>query len=417
MNTELFIARRLITGKGAGSRISRPIVTIAVAGIALGLTVMIISVAVVAGFKDEIRNKVFGFGSHIQITNYDENYSYETNPVKSDQDFLPAVRKINGVTHIQVFATKPGIIKTKENIQGVILKGVGKDFNWDFFDKYMVSGKHFELPDSGKSSEVIVSQKLASMLKLKTGDKLYMYFIQDPPNPPRMRKFRITGIYQTYLEEFDKIFVLADIRHIQKLNNWEDNLVSGFEIIIDDFDNLDRIERKVFDAAGTNIQPDGSKLRILSIVKKYPYIFDWIGLFNTNLWVILVLMVLVAGFNMVSGLLIMILERTSMIGILKAMGAKDINVRRIFLYNGIFLISRGMFWGNVLGIGLCFLQYYFHIFKLDQASYYVDYVPVTLNIFQILLLNICSLIVTFLMLVLPSFVITRITPIRAIKFN
>ena len=415
MNTEFFIARRLITGKGTGNKISRPIVTIAVAGIALGLAVMIISVAVVAGFKAEIRNKVFGFGSHIQIINYDENYSYETEkPIKKNQDFLPLISKIKGVTHIQEYATKPGIIKTKENIQGVILKGVGKDFSWNFFDNYMIEGKHMDIPDSSKSNEVVISKKLASMLNLKTGDNLYMYFIQ---NPPRMRKFKISGIYQTYLEEFDKIFVLVDIRHIQKLNDWDENMISGFEVSIDDFDNLDQIAQKVFDVAGTKIQPDGSKLRILTIVDKYPYIFDWIGLFNTNLWVILVLMVLVAGFNMVSGLLIMILERTSMIGILKAMGAKDVNVRKIFLYNGFFLISRGMLWGNVIGIGLCLLQYYFHIFKLDQASYYVDFVPVSLNVFQILLLNISALIVTFLMLVLPSFAVSRITPIRAIKFN
>jgi lipoprotein-releasing system permease protein len=232
-----------------------------------------------------------------------------------------------------------------------------------------------------------------------------------------MRKFKIVGVYQTYLEEFDKMFVLADIRHIQKLNDWNENLVSGFEITIDDFDNLNLIANKVFDEAGTKIQPDGSKLRIQTIVEKYPAIFDWIGLFNTNLWVILVLMVLVAGFNMVSGLLIMILERTNMIGILKAMGAKDVSIRRIFLYNGIFLISRGLFWGNILGIGLCLIQYYYRIFTLDQASYYVDYVPVAISAFQVILLNISAMAVTLLMLFLPSLVVTRITPIRAIKFN
>ena len=403
-----------MTGKGGGNRISRPIVTIAVAGIALGLAVMIISVAVVAGFKAEIRNKVFGFGSHLQIINYDDNYSYETNPIKQDQVFIPAVKKIKGVTHVQVFATKPGIIKTKENIQGIILKGIGPDFDWRFFDDYMVSGKHFTLSDTVKSNEVVISQKLASLLDLKTGDNLCMYFIQ---NPPRMRKFKISGIYQTYLEEFDKMFVLADIRHIQKLNDWDENMVTGFEITIDDFDNLNPIADKVFEEAGTQIQPDGSKLRVQTIVEKYPYIFDWIGLFNTNLWVILVLMVLVAGFNMVSGLLIMILERTNMIGILKAMGAKDVSVRSIFMYNGIFLISRGLLWGNVLGIGLCLIQYYYRIFTLDQASYYIDYVPVYINVYQIILLNIGAMVVTLLMLLLPSFVITRITPIKAIKFN
>jgi lipoprotein-releasing system permease protein len=414
LNTEFYIARRIITGKGGGNRISRPIVTIAVAGIALGLAVMIISVAVVAGFKAEIRNKVFGFGSHIQIINYDSNYSYETSPIKKDQSFLPELKKLKGVTHVQVYATKPGIIKTKDNIQGVILKGVGSDFDWKFFDEHMVDGRHIELPDTVKSNEVVISKKLSDLLNLKEGDNLSMYFIQDPP---RMRKFKIVGIYQTYMEEFDKMFVLADIRHIQKLNDWEESSVSGFEITIDDFDNLNEIANNVFDIAGTKIQSDGSKLRVQTIVEKYPYIFDWIGLFNTNLWVILVLMVLVAGFNMVSGLLIMILERTNMIGILKAMGSRDGSIRRIFLYNGAFLITRGLFWGNLLGIGLCLIQYYFRVFTLDQASYYIEYVPVYLNVTQILLLNVGALVVTFLMLIVPSFVISRITPIRAIKFN
>ena len=213
------------------------------------------------------------------------------------------------------------------------------------------------------------------------------------------------------------MFVLVDIRHIQKLNDWDENMVSGFEITIDDFDNLNSIADKIFDEAGTQIQPDGSKLRVQTIVEKYPYIFDWIGLFNTNLWVILILMVLVAGFNMVSGLLIMILERTNMIGILKAMGAKDASLRRIFMYNGVFLISRGLLWGNLLGIGLCLIQYYYRVFTLDQASYYIDYVPVSINVYHIILLNIGAMVVTLLMLFLPSFVITRITPIKAIKFN
>jgi len=414
LNTEFFIAKRLMTGKGNGNRISRPIVTIAVVGIALGLAVMIISVAIVQGFKSEIRNKVFGFGSHIQIINYDSNYSYETNPINKEQIFLPDLKKIEGVTHIQVYATKPGIIKTKENVQGVIIKGISTDFDWTFFDKYMLAGSHFTLSDTIKSNNVVISEKLSSLLNLKVGDNLPMYFIQEPP---RMRKFKISGIYQTYMEEFDKMFILADIRHIQKLNDWDENKISGFEITINDFDNLNTIANQVFDIAGTKIQPDGGKLRIQTIIEKYPYIFDWIGLFNTNLWVILVLMVLVAGFNMVSGLLIMILERTHMIGILKAIGAKDISIRKIFLYNGAFLISRGMIWGNIIGIGLCVIQYYFKIFSLDQESYYIEYVPISLNVSQLIFLNIGSMLVTFIMLIIPSLVISHIRPINAIKFN
>lgn len=414
MNTEFFIAKRLMTGKGGGNKISRPIISVAVVGIALGLSVMIISVSIVQGFKNEIRNKVFGFGSHIQIVNYDSNYSYETNPINKNHDFVRQIKKIDGISHIQVYATKPGIIKTSNNVQGVILKGVDKDFNWSFFDNYMVSGKHFLLTDTAKCNDVVISKKLGDLLNLKVGDNLPMYFIQDPP---RMRKFKISGIYQTYLEEFDKMFVLADIRHIQKLNNWNNNQISGFEILINDFDNINSIADKVFNIAGIKILPDGSKLRVQTIMEKYPYIFDWIGLFNTNLWVILVLMVLVAGFNMVSGLLIMILERTHMIGILKAVGAKDVSIRKIFLYNGAFLISRGMLWGNLIGIALCVLQYYFKIFKLDQESYYIEYVPVSLNVWYLILLNIGSMVITFIMLIVPSMVISKIKPINSIKFN
>ncbi len=403
-----------MTGKGSGNRISRPIVTIAVVGIALGLAVMIISLAIVQGFKSEIRNKVFGFGSHIQIINYDSNYSYETNSINKNQSFLPELKKLKGISHIQIYATKPGIIKTKDNVQGVILKGIDKDFDWTFFDKFMLDGKHFEIKDTIKSNGVVISKKLALLLNLNVGDNLPMYFIQEPP---RMRKFKITGIYQTYLEEFDKMFVFADIRHIQKLNDWDESKISGFEITIDDFDDLNNIANKVFDIAGTKIQPDGGKLRIQTIVEKYPYIFDWIGLFNTNLWVILILMILVAGFNMVSGLLIMILERTNMIGILKAIGAQDISIRKIFLYNGAFLISRGMIWGNIIGIGLCVIQYYFKIFTLDQESYYIEFVPISLNITQLIFLNIGSMLVTFVMLIIPSMVISRIRPVNAIKFN
>lgn len=403
-----------MTGKGSGNRISRPIVTIAVVGIALGLAVMIISVAIVQGFKSEIRNKVFGFGAHIQIVNYDSNFSYETNSINKEQKFLPELRKLKGITHVQVYATKPGIIKTKDNVQGVIIKGIGKDFDWAFFDKYMLNGSHFTLPDTIKSNNVVISKKLALLLNLKVGDNLPMYFIQEPP---RMRKFKISGIYQTYLEEFDKMFILADIRHIQKLNDWDENKISGYEITIDDFDNLTYIANQVFNIAGTKIQHDGGKLRVQTIIEKYPYIFDWIGLFNTNLWVILVLMVLVAGFNMVSGLLIMILERTHMIGILKAIGAKDISIRKIFLYNGAFLISRGMLWGNVIGIGLCVIQYYFKIFSLDQESYYIEYVPISISIIQLILLNLGAMLITFVMLIIPSMVVSRIRPIKAIKFN
>ena len=415
MNTELFIAKRLIFSKKAEKNISKPIVTIAIIGIALGLSVMIISVAIVTGFKTEIRNKVIGFGSHITIINYDSNFSYETKPVNKNQHFYPHIDTINGIKHISIFATKAGIIKTKTDIQGVILKGISSDYDWSFFKNNITEGHHFTVSDSSKTDKVIISKYLASLLKLNVGDNLFMYFIQQPP---RMRKFIIEGIYDTNLEELDKLFVFADIRHIQKLNNWTKDQVSGFEILIENFEDLEQITQTVYDIAGFNYNyEDGSKLNIKNIKQEYPQIFDWLELQNMNVWVILTLMTLVAGFNMVSGLLILILERTNMIGILKAFGTKNWSIRKIFLYQASFLISKGLFWGNIIGLLLCLVQYYFEIVKLDPASYYVAMVPVNLKLLHLVLLNVGTLIITLMMLILPSYIITKISPVKTIRFN
>ncbi len=415
MNTELFIAKRLIFSKKAEKNISKPIVTIAIIGIALGLSVMIVSVAIVTGFKTEIRNKVIGFGSHITIINYDSNFSYETKPVNKNQDFYPHIDTINGIKHISIFATKAGIIKTKTDIQGVILKGISSDYDWSFFKNNITEGHHFTVSDSSKTDKVIISKYLASLLKLNVGDNLFMYFIQQPP---RMRKFIIEGIYDTNLEELDKLFVFADIRHIQKLNNWTKDQVSGFEILIENFEDLEQITQTVYDIAGFNYNyEDGSKLNIKNIKQEYPQIFDWLELQNMNVWVILTLMTLVAGFNMVSGLLILILERTNMIGILKAFGTKNWSIRKIFLYHASFLISKGLFWGNIIGLLLCLVQYYFEIVKLDPASYYVATIPVNLKISHLVLLNAGTLIMTVMMLILPSYIITKISPVKTIRFN
>ena len=414
MNTELFIAKRLFFSKKAEKNISKPIITIAIIGIALGLSVMIISVAIVTGFKTEIRNKVIGFGSHITIINYDSNFSYETKPVNKNQHFYPHIDTLNGIKHISIFATKAGIIKTKTDIQGVILKGISSDYDWNFFKNNIIEGHHFTVSDSSKTNKVIISKYLASLLKLNVDDNLYMYFIQQPP---RMRKFIIEGIYDTNLEELDKLFVFADIRHIQKLNNWTKEQVSGFEILIENFEDLEQITETVYGIAGFHYNEDGSSLNIKNIKQKYPQIFDWLELQNMNVWVILTLMTLVAGFNMVSGLLILILERTNMIGILKAFGTKNWSIRKIFLYQASFLISTRLFWGNIIGILLCLVHYYFEIVKLDPASYYVATVPVNLKISHLVLLNAGTLIMTVMMLILPSYIITKISPVKTIRFN
>ncbi len=414
MNLELFIARRLVKGKNNKKGISRPIVSIAIAGIALGLAVMILSVAVVTGFKNEIRSKVAGFGSHIHIINLDSNISFETYPIRRNQDFLPRLEEIREVRHIQVFATKPGIIRTGDDIQGVILKGIDKDFKWDFFEQNMVEGSSFRVTDTATTNSIVISRSIASLLRLNVGDDLAMYFVQDPP---RARRFSIEGVYETGLEELDKMFVLADIKHIQRLNNWDEDQVSGFEIILDDFDKLEEVSLRVFDEVGYTFTGDRGRLRVTSISDRYPHIFDWLELLDMNVWVILTLMVLVAGFNMVSGLLILILEHTGMIGILKSVGINNVSLRKIFLYQSAYLVGKGLIWGNLLGIAIAVLQNRFGFFKLDQASYFIDTVPVNLSIAHILLLNAGTMIVTISMLIIPSYIIGKISPEKTIRFD
>jgi lipoprotein-releasing system permease protein len=414
MNTELFIAKRLILDKENRRNISGRIVNIAIFGIAMGLIVMIVSVAIVTGFKQQIRNKVIGFGSHIQIINYDSNSSYETEPIGKKQPFYPSMNNMKGIKHIQVFATKAGIIKTATEIQGVVLKGVGSDFDWSFFKQNLVAGNTFKVNDSTKTNKVLISKYLASLLKLKVGEEFAMYFIQEPP---RMRKFVIEGIYETSLEEFDKIIILADISHIQKLNNWNSDQVSGFEILINDFDQIDEMKHNIYKEAGNVFTKDGSKLKIVSIRDKYPQIFDWLNLQDMNVWIILILMLAVAGFNMVSGLLILILDRTNMIGILKALGAENYSIRRIFLYQSAFLIARGLLWGNIIAIGICLLQKYTGMVHLNQATYYISTVPINLKLTHVLLLNVGTLLVTFVLMLLPSLIIARISPVKTIQFD
>jgi lipoprotein-releasing system permease protein len=414
LKTGLFIARRLIFSKDIRDSLSRPIIRISVTGIALSLAVMIVSVATVTGFKNEIRRKIIGFGSHIQITNYDSNNSFETEPISRKQPSLPLLREIPGIRHIQVYATKPGIIKTRNDIQGAILKGVGSDFDWGFFRENLVEGSVFQVDDSVKTDKVLISKYMASLLKLKTGDRFAMYFINDKP---RGRSFEVSGIYQTSLVEFDKQFILADLGHVQDLNDWTSGQVSGIEILIDDYDQLDRMTKQVFSVAGISFTEDGSRLRIMNVRERYPQIFDWLGLIDKNVWVLLGLMLIVSVFNMISGLLIIILDRTTMIGILKALGMGNPGVRSIFLYQSAYLMGKGLLWGNGVGVSLCLLQHYFRIIRLNPESYFLTYVPVNFDPGALVLLNLGTLIVTLVVLMLPSMVIARITPARTIRYD
>ncbi|MGV8095674.1 MAG: ABC transporter permease [Mangrovibacterium sp.] len=416
MNTELFIARRLFSSKEQSQHLSRRIVRLAIAGISLGMVVMILAVAIVVGFQKEVESKVNGFAAHLQIVNYDNNQSYQTGPVQGDLVPLDRLKRIQGIGHIQKFATKPGMIKAGDEIQGVVLKGISDDFDWSFFEKNKVEGAQISL-DSARSDQVWISEQLSDKLKLGLGDQFRMYFLNENERVPRIRQFSVGGIYRTGLEEFDLMFVLADIRHVQRLNSWEENQVSGYELFISDMDKLDDLESQVRHEVILAQKEDQPALHVVNIKRKFPQIFDWLELLDMNVWIILALMVVVAGFNMISGLLVIILERTQMIGILKSMGAANANVRKIFLYLSAFLVGEGLIWGNLLGVSLCLIQYYFKVVHLDPTSYYVSTVPIHLSLSHLLFLNTGALTVTMLMLIAPSWFVSRIAPEKTIRFD
>ena len=368
---------------------------------------MLIATALVAGFQNEISSKVFGFWGHIHITKYGFGRSFEDNPIEKNQPFYPAM-EVDNVRHIQVFANKPGIIKTEDQIEGIILKGVGDDFDWNFFDQYLVEGRVFDSGDSVAPREVLISTQTANRLRLKIGDDLNVYFIQ---TPPRIRSLIVCGIYNSGLEEYDKYYALVDIRHVQRLNDWDDKQIGGFEVYIHDVDKLNATADYIYyDVLGPNMLAQ-------TIKEIYPNIFDWLSLQNMNEVIILVLMVLVATINMITCLLILILERTNMIGILKALGAGNWAIRKIFIYKAAYILGLGVLIGNVLGLGLCLAQKHFHLIHLPQESYYVSVVPVDLNFYTIMLLNIGTFIICISALLLPSYLASKITPIKAIRLD
>lgn len=408
MNTPLFIARRISSLKK--DSFSRPILKIGISGIALGVAVMIIAMAIVTGFQNQISDKVIGFGSHIQINKYDFNTSYESDPISKNQAFYPSLDTLEGVRHIQVYAYKAGIVKTREYIQGVVLKGIGDDFDWSFFNKKVIEGNPINLTNDKKSNDVLVSKTLANKLKLKIGDDLRIYFISNENSSPRGRKFAIIGIYETGLGEFDNLFILADIRHIQQLNRWTNDQIAGFEVLLDDFSSLDALNHKIYRIIGYD-------LMATTIKSVYPQIFNWLDLMDMNVIIILVLMILVSVVTIISILLIIILEHTNTIGVLKALGANNGLIRKIFIYNTLKIGGKGILIGNLIGISICLLQFYFGILKLDQESYYLSEVPINFSILTIVIINAVTLFVCSMMLIVPSIIISRVSPIKAIQFS
>ncbi|MDE5710343.1 ABC transporter permease [uncultured Bacteroides sp.] len=414
MNFARFIALRIYRADEPGEQVSRPAVLIAMIGIAIGLAVMIISVSVIAGFKSEIRDKIVGFGSHIQISNIDATGSYETRPVIVDDSMRIALAGYAGVKHVQRYSTKPGMIKTADAFQGMVLKGVGPEYDRNFFLRHLVEGEFPQFSDSTSSNRVVISKSFADKLKLKVGDKIDTYYIQDDV---RARRLEIVGIYQTNFSEYDNLFLLTDLYIVNRLNKWKPNQVSGVELEIRNYDKLEETTYEI--AADTDEHPDchGAKYCVRNVEQLNPQIFAWLNILDVNIWVILVLMVGVAGFTMISGLLIIIIERTSMIGVLKSLGTDNLTIRKVFLWFAVFLIGKGMLIGNGIGLAFYFIQRWFSLFKLDPETYYMATVPVSFNVWLFLLLNAGTLSASILMLIGPSYLITRISPATSIRYE
>jgi len=409
LRTSWFIAKRLLRSGKENEQLSTPIVRIAIGGIALGLSVMIVAVAIVTGFQREIRAKVIGFGSHIQITTYDSNKSFESEPINRNQPFVPLLKKNPDISHIQAYSNKGGIIKVRDANEGILFKGVDKDYDWAFFKSHLKSGRIPAAVDSGKPTEILVSSTMAKSLKIASGSKLMIFFVQDPP---KARPFIISGIYDTGLGEndFDKRYVIGDMQVINRLNKWNKDQASGLEVFIKDYKKLNVVDEYVYQ----NIPPD---LNAVNIENQYPQIFGWLELMDTNVYIIVVLMLVVSIINMITSLLIMILERTNMIGVLKAIGADNQVIGAIFLRKSAWMTATGLLFGNLVGIGLCLAQKYTGIIKLNQETYYLNEVPVNLELWHVLALNAGAFSVCMIAMILPVLLVSRISPAKVMRFD
>ena len=411
MNLEYFIAKRLITAKDYKSSISAPIIKIAVTAIALGMIMMLISVATGTGLQQKIREKVAAFNGHITIANYEDNQSQvSVSPLSIHQNFYPKFKQVSGIDHVQAVASKAAIIRTPKAFEGIVYKGVGRDYQWKNLQEYLMQGR---LPAVAHAltNEVLVSEFLANRLYLKLGDTFTTFFMKDDGvSLPNLRVFKVVGIYNSGFQEFDATYVIGDIRHLQRINKWRPDEVGSFEVFVSDFTQIKAKGEEVYAQTSSTLDSQ-------TIVEKYYYIFEWLDLFDFNILVILVVMIIVATINMVVALLVLILERTQMIGILKALGASNWSVRKIFLYNAFYLIVRGLFWGNLIGISLLLIQQYFGLIKLNPENYYVNQAPVYFSLGYILLLNLLTVAVCFLVLLIPSYIITKISPVKAIRYD
>lgn len=400
------IARRLYFSEEGKSLTSRPAVRVALAGIIIGMLVMVVAICVVVGFKQEVKSRVAGFGSHIQVVNFDNNATYELQPIEVSDSLLNKLNAIEHVKHVSVFASKPGILKTDSAFQGVIFKGTNY---WDYFADNLVTGA---LPNA--SNEVIISTILANQLCLHTGDQILCYFVNESL---RVRKLTISGLYNTCMSEMDRMFIMGDISLVRQLNQWTEKQVSGVEILVDDLSYLHDVADRVYFATANRLDEAGNALYTQTLEQLNPQIFGWLDLLDMNVVIIIVLMLCVSGFSIITGLIILVLESITLIGILKALGANNSFVRRIFIFETILLVGKGVIWGNLLGFGIVVLQYFTHIIPLDAATYYVNYVPMAFPWGGLILLNLGVILVSWLVLLAPSAIVSQISPARVMHFE
>lgn len=415
MNLPLFIAKHLYSATDSRQKVSRPAMRIATAGVAIGLAVMLISVSVVFGFKHTIRDKVIGFGSHITVANFMSLHGRELAPICMDDSMMRVLRSLDGVKHVQRYAIKQGILKTDSDFLGVAFKGIANDYDTTFIHDNMVEGVIPAFSDTVSTNKILVSKIMADRLRLNAGDKVFAYFIDN--GNVRVRRFTVSGIYRTDLTQFDDILCFTDLYTAVRLNGWEPDQAGGAELTVKDFNAIDVVEDEVVKKVNRTVDKYGETYSSETIQDANPQIFTWLGLLDLNVWIILVLMLCVAGFTMISGLLIIILERTSMIGVLKALGARNGVVRKTFLWFAVFIIGRGMLIGNVVGLGLMALQRFTGFIKLDAATYYVDTVPVEFSVLAIILLNVVTLLVSVLVLIGPSYLASMIHPAKSMRYE
>lgn len=415
MNLPLFLARRIYGEQGDKRRISRPAIRIATIGVAIGLAVMMVSVSVVMGFKNSVRDKVVGFGSHIQVGDFMTLQGGEQYPIQMGDSMMRVLRATKGVKHVERFAFTQGILKTDSDFLGVMLKGVGPEYDSTFIHQNMVAGSIPGFSDTKSQGKLLISKTMADKLRLSVGDRVFAYFIND--DGVRVRRFSIVGIYQTNLSAYDNVTCFTDLYTVRKLNGWEDDQASGAEVTVNDFNKLQETEDILIEKVNRTVDKYGETYSTRTIQEVNPSIFHWLGLLDLNVWIILALMIVVAGVTMVSGLLIIILERTTMIGVLKALGARNRLIRHMFLWFATFIIGKGLIIGDAVALGLILLQKYTHLVKLDAATYYVSTVPVEINLPVFLLLNAATLLVCVFVLIAPSYLVSRIHPAKSMRYE